>query len=196
MLRLMPRWEPDAYGRLQQAALDLFEERGFEATSVVEIAERAGLTKRTFFHHFADKREVLFSGAENLEQIVVTEILAQSPSVAPLDAAAAGFKTAANTMFEHRRAAATRRGRIIAASLELQERNMVKRATLADTVAAALQDREVPQPAATLIAWTAVTIFYVAFACWTSPTNHKPLEELIDQVLDEFHGATALTIPS
>ena len=70
----MTRWQPDASGRLQHAALTLFGERGFENTTVAEIAERAGLTKRTFFRHFADKREVLFLGAKELEELFVTEV--------------------------------------------------------------------------------------------------------------------------
>jgi hypothetical protein len=60
--RDMTRWEPNARGRLEQAALALYGERGFENTTVAEIAARAGLTERTFFRHFADKREVLFAG--------------------------------------------------------------------------------------------------------------------------------------
>jgi AcrR family transcriptional regulator len=191
----VPRWEPDAYGRLQQAALDLFTERGFENTTVAEIAERAGLTKRTYFDHFADKREVLFSGSEHVDELVMTEIREQPESVPPLQAVAAGLKTASNTIFEQRREAATKRRQIIAASLELHERDMVKRATLADTIAAALRDRGIAEQAADVVAWSAVALFYVALAKWTEPANRQPLAELIDEALEEFLDAAAWERP-
>ena len=70
----MGRWEPNARGRLEQAAMELYLERGFDQTTVAEIAERAGLTERTFFRHFADKREVLFAGAGALQELLVSAV--------------------------------------------------------------------------------------------------------------------------
>ena len=97
----MPRWEPDARGRLQHAALTLYGERGFDNTTVAEIAERAGLTKRTFFRYFADKREVLFRGSQALEELIATETRNAPEGAAPLDAVAAALE-AAVPMFEER----------------------------------------------------------------------------------------------
>jgi AcrR family transcriptional regulator len=71
----MSRWEPDARGRLGQAAIELYVERGFDDTTVADIAERAGLTERTFFRHFADKREVLFAGQDEFQQLFVSPAL-------------------------------------------------------------------------------------------------------------------------
>src|SRR5262249_20365529 len=90
----MSRWEPDARGRLEQAALQLFIERGFEQTTVAEIAKRAGLTERTFFRHFADKREVLFGGAGSLQELLVRTVASTPDSAAPLDAIAAALAAA------------------------------------------------------------------------------------------------------
>ena len=90
----MGRWEPDARGRLAQAAMELYVERGFEQTTVAEIARRAGLTERTFFRHFADKREVLFSGSASLEDLLVETVAKAPPEMAPIDAAAAGIEAA------------------------------------------------------------------------------------------------------
>ena len=95
----MGRWKPDARGRLEQAAFELFTERGFEQTTVAEIAERAGLTERTFFRYFADKREVLFAGADALQELFVSRRrrrpgvgrAASTPWPRALDAAAALF---------------------------------------------------------------------------------------------------------
>src|SRR6202165_249461 len=117
----MPRWEPTAQARLLDPALALFEERGFDSTTVAEIAEHAGLTKRTFFRYFADKREVLFWGSKALEELFVTEVGAPPEPAAPLDAVAAPLDAAA-AIFEPRRELAARRQQIIAANPELQER--------------------------------------------------------------------------
>src|SRR5580700_4321965 len=98
----MGRWQPDARARLQAAALALYGERGYEETTVAEIAERAGLTKRTFFRYFADKREVLFFGAVELEELIVAGVGAAPPSATPLEAVGAGLE-ATGPMFDERR---------------------------------------------------------------------------------------------
>src|SRR5260221_14141077 len=92
----MGRWEPDARGRLEQAAMELYGERGFEQTTVTEIAKRAGLTERTFFRHFTDKREVLFSGAGALQELLVGTIAAQADAALPMEAVAAAGPAAAD----------------------------------------------------------------------------------------------------
>src|SRR5215472_3630839 len=84
--RAMGRWEPDARGRLERAALELYGERGFEQTTVAEIAGRAGLTERTFFRHFADKREVLFAGSAALRDLIVNAVTSAPASATPIDA--------------------------------------------------------------------------------------------------------------
>src|SRR5919197_5762229 len=95
----MTRWEPNARGRLEEAALALYGERGYDNTTVAEIAERAGLTERTFFRHFTDKREVLFGGGEALQELVVGATAEAPPSSAPMDAAVAGFEAAGPEFF-------------------------------------------------------------------------------------------------
>src|ERR1700730_15804958 len=100
--RGMGRWEPNASGRLVQAALELYGERGFEQTTVAAIARRAGLTERTFFRHFADKREVLFWGAGELQALLVNAVANAPESVAPIDAVAAALE-ATGDLFSERR---------------------------------------------------------------------------------------------
>jgi AcrR family transcriptional regulator len=124
----MARWEPDGRRRLEEAAFALYAERGFEQTTVAEIAERAGLTERTFFRHFADKREVLFAGASALQEALVTAVESAPGSLAPIDAAAAGIEAIAALLPE--RATAQRRQAIIAANAELRERELIKLASL------------------------------------------------------------------
>jgi AcrR family transcriptional regulator len=186
----MARWQPDARGRLEQAALTLYGERGFDSTTVAEIAERAGLTKRTFFRYFADKREVLFWGSEALEELFVTEVGAAPESAAPLDAVAAALDAAAG-MFEQRRELAARRQQIIAANPELQERELIKLASLAGAVAEALRRRGVDDPAAILTAEAGITVFRVAFERWVDQANRQPLQRLTRESLDELRAITA-----
>src|SRR3979490_381159 len=85
----MTRWKPDAQGRLMSAAIELFDEQGYEATTVAEIAERAGLTERTFFRYFSDKREVLFSGSHELQRLWLEGVAAAPADATPLAVVAA-----------------------------------------------------------------------------------------------------------
>src|SRR3954467_14718311 len=114
MIGAVSRWEPNARGRLEQAALDLFGERGFEQTTVEDIATRAGLTKRTFFRHFSDKREVLFGGGEAFQELFVSTLAAAPAWASPIDAVAASLH-AAGAALEERRPFARRRHQVIAA---------------------------------------------------------------------------------
>jgi len=186
----MGRWQPDARGRLEQAALTLYGEHGFDNTTVAEIAERAGLTKRTFFRYFADKREVLFWGAEVLEQLFVDGVIAAPAPAAPLDAVAAALDGIA-PMFEERREFAARRQQIIAANPELQERELIKLASLSRAVAEALRRRGVGDAAATLTAEAGITVFRVAFERWVGEGNQRPLQELMRESLDELRAVAA-----
>jgi AcrR family transcriptional regulator len=186
----MGRWQPDACGRLQEAALTLYGERGLDQTTVAQIAERAGLTKRTFFRYFADKREVLFYGAEALDGLFATEVGGAPKSAGPLDAVAAALDAVAST-FEERREFAARRQQIIAANPELQERELIKLSKLAGTVAGALRGRGAEDPAAILTAEAAIAVFRVAFERWVDPANRKDLQRLLRESLEELRALMA-----
>ncbi|MBV9684103.1 MAG: TetR family transcriptional regulator, partial [Solirubrobacterales bacterium] len=163
----MGRWEPDAGGRLAQAALALYGENGFENTTVAEIAERAGLTERTFFRHFADKREVLFAGGSALQELIVSVVADAPDSQAPIDAAAAGLEAAGEQFFvQERRDFSRQRQAVIASNPELQERELTKLASLSTAIAEALRRRGVDDPAATLAAEVAIAVFRTAFERW------------------------------
>ena len=190
------RWQPDALGRLERAAMDLYRERGFENTTVAEIAERAGLTERTFYRHYADKREVLFGGAGVLQEFLVGRVDDADPSLSALDVVLNAFTDAASVIFEERRDFARQRQAIIAASPELQEREQVKLATLALAMAAALRRRGVPDPSASLAAESGATMFKVAFERWTSEGGNPPLSEAIRACADELEAMTAARTPA
>jgi AcrR family transcriptional regulator len=188
----MSRWKPDAGRRLAKAALALFDEQGYEATTVAEIAASAGLTKRTFFRYFADKREVLFGGSEELERIWVEAVAAAPADASPLDAVEAGLDAVAD-MFAERHAFAQMRARVIAANPELQERELIKLERLAGAIAAALQARGVSDQAAALAAQTGVRVFHVAFDRWIAEDTPGDLGRLIDESLVELRELLAPT---
>jgi AcrR family transcriptional regulator len=181
----MGRWQPDARARLQQAALALYGERGYEQTTVAEIAERAGLTKRTFFRYFADKREVLFWGSELLEQRMVAAIEMAPESASALDLIGAALDAAAGR-FEEVREFAGPRHRIIASSPELRERELIKAASLAAAMARALRARGFDDTAATLAAHTATTVMHVAFVQWVGDPNQTPFKQIAKNALEVF----------
>ncbi len=188
----MSRWQPNARGRLEQAALELYTERGFDQTTVAEIAERAGLTERTFFRHFADKREVLFWGQDALIELATSHIAASPDSASPIDAVG-GALGAVGEMIDGRRERARQRQQVIDANPALQERELIKLASLATAMADALRHRGVPEPTASLVAETAVAVFKVAFVRWIGGRRGADLTRVIADSLDELKSLTAST---
>jgi len=172
----MARWAPDAQGRLQIAAMELYGEHGYEATTVAEIAERAGLTERTFFRYFEDKREVLFSGGAALQEYLVAHVDA--------------LCSASDDIFEDRRDGARLRQAVIAANSELQERELIKLAALASALADALRRRGVGDPAASIAAEAGVAIFRIAFDDWVRDTVDPTLAGRIRDSVDELRRVT------
>jgi AcrR family transcriptional regulator len=186
----MGRWEQNGRGRLELAALELYTERGFEQTTVAEIANRAGLTERTFFRHFADKREVLFGGASTLQELLVNAIAGAPDAAAPIDAVAAALQAAA-TLLQERREYSTQRQAVIAANPALQERELIKLAALAAALADALRRRGVAEPAASLTAEAGIAVFKVAFERWINSTNAQDFSQVIRESFDELKAVTA-----
>jgi AcrR family transcriptional regulator len=185
----MARWQPDAAGRLQAAAYELFRERGFEQTTVTDIAARAGLDKRTFYRIFGDKREVLFRGGQELEDRTV-ELVAAAGNAAesPLGSVVAAIEQATGERFAEMLEPARARQAIIASSPELTERELLKMVSLARALGAALRDKGVPETAAVLAAESGVTIFRVAFSRWFAPGNTTPLADLVAATATDLHA--------
>ncbi len=181
----MSRWEPDARGRLEQAALALYGERGFEQVTVAEIAARAGLTERTFFRHYADKREVLFAGSSLLQESLVRGVAEAPESFAPVEVVVAALESMGG-LFEGRREFAGRRRAVIEANPELQERELIKMARLATALAGALRERGIPEPAASLSGQTGIAVFRVAFERWLTDPAQRDLPELIRESFDQL----------
>ena len=186
----MGRWEPDARGRLAKAAMELYAEHGFEQTTVAEIAARAGLTERTFFRHFADKREVLFYGMERLRDLLARAVADAPAAATPMDLVGAAFEAAA-AMLQENPERVRLRDAIVSANAELRERELIKLAALASAVASALRDRGVPEPGASLAAETGVAVFKVAFARWVSAPGQPDLPDIFRESMAELRGVLA-----
>jgi AcrR family transcriptional regulator len=186
----MARWEPDSRGRLEEAALELYGERGYDSTTVAEIAKRAGVTERTFFRHFADKREVLFGGAGPFQETLLTPVADAPAAMAPIDAAALGLAAVA-TALQERRELALKRQAVIAANPDLQERELTKLASLSAQLADTLRRRAVPDTTASLAAETAMAVFKTAFDRWIDEFNDREFPELMRESLDELRALTA-----
>ena len=178
----MSRWQPGAPGRLHDAALELFEHQGFARTTVAEIASRAGLTERSFFNHFVDKRDVLFGAPTAGQRRVVEESIAKAePLEDPLDVAVAGLQAAATEVLEDLRDSAAKRRSVIDATPELQEREQSKRAAEMQAIAGALSARGVDEATAELTARVSMLIQEAAEREWTRAGQQKSLTQLLSE---------------
>ena len=186
----MMRWEPGARERLQAAALELFASRGFEQVTAAEIAQSVGLTERTFFRHFSDKREVLFYGQEQFLQAFTDGVNAAPPQASPLEVVAAALHAAGAFFPAERRPYSRLRQSVIDQNPALQERELHKLAGTATAVAAALRARGVAEPAATLAAESGATVFGIAFAQWIREGEARSLPAIASEVLRELLNLT------
>ena len=190
--RAMVRWEPGARERLQAAALELFATQGYEQTTTAEIAQAVGLTERTFFRHFSDKREVLFFGQELFLQVFLDGVEATPPGASPLDIVGSALQSAASFFPDERRSYSRTRQVVIDQNPALQERELHKLAGLAAAIADALRRRGIGEPVATLAAESGVTVFGIAFAQWIREDEQRSLSAIAAEVLRELQNLTAV----
>lgn len=181
----MARWSPDARERLECAAVELFTEQGFAATTVPEITARAGLTTRTFFRHFADKREVLFADAEIPD--FVAGLMADAPaSVEPMALIVGGLQSVAETRFDGRRDDIRARRAIVRSDDGLRERELRKRAAMSEAIRDGFVARGVASAKAALIAEISVSVLAVSMDQWLDQDTERPLFEIIRETFDSL----------
>ncbi|MCA2181373.1 TetR/AcrR family transcriptional regulator [Nonomuraea glycinis] len=185
----MSRWEPQARERLVRAAVELFDEHGYDSTTVVQIAQRAGLTKSTFFRHFPDKREVLFAGQDVLCELLAGGIDAAPDEATPLSAVAAGLEAAAGNFTPELHAIGPALRAVVESNSDLREREALKHHSFADAMTLALRRRGIADPAAGLAAWLGVLAFTDAYACWIDPACDQELTALLRLKLRELRAA-------
>ena len=170
--------------------MELYWERGFESTTVAEIADRAGVTERTFFRHFADKREVLFGGTASHQELLVEHVVGAPDDAAPIDAVTAALE-AAGAAIQERGEWAQRRHAVIAANAELRERELVKMASFVSAMAEALRRRGVKEPAARLTAEAGIAAYKVAYERWVQQPTKRNLPRLVRESLQQLKAVTA-----
>jgi AcrR family transcriptional regulator len=192
---VVSRWQPGAQERLARAAIELFTEQGFAATTVPQITARAGLTTRTFFRHFADKREVIFGGDEIPE--FAARLMAQAPaSLDPMTLIVTGLRTVAETRFEGQRDEVRQQRDIIRSDEGLRERDLRKRAALSAVIRDSFIGRGVDPRTAALLAETSVTLLHVALDEWLDAADDRTLFEIISAGLQSLQTALAAPPPT
>jgi AcrR family transcriptional regulator len=184
----MPRWEPDPRERLVSAALQLFSEQGYDETTVAQIAQQAGLTKSTFHRHFPDKRDVLAAGQETLSRLLASGIAAAPADASPLEAVAAGLRSAAGA-FQPELAALV--AAVVATSAELQERAALKQVGMAAAMASALGARGVDGSVAQLAAELGALALKQGFTTWAAGDARQDLGELMCAELDRLRATAS-----
>lgn len=186
----MARWRPDAAHRLTLAALELFEEQGYERTSVQDITERAGLTKSSFFRHFPDKREVLFGGEAMTAALV--DGIASAPGDDPWDALSYAFaRLGASFMTAERHDFLARRAAVITQTPELREREALKELRIVAATVDALKGRKVPDPSARVLTELAAVAFTIAYERWLEAPSATPFEGLLRDATDEVRAVSS-----
>ncbi|MET9358475.1 helix-turn-helix domain-containing protein [Streptomyces sp. NPDC006617] len=188
----MARWDPGAEQRLKRAALELYVERGYDDVTVTDIAERAGLTRRSYFRYFPDKREVLFGGSELLPPALAEAVLATDPDTAPLTAVLGAMSRVGTELVAQVHDSAERRA-VIDASPELQERERTKAAAITRAVRDALVQRQVETDTAELVAQLATVAFGNAFRRWIDAEGRIGFDSCLDTVTDRLRAALAGT---
>ncbi|GAA4936852.1 TetR/AcrR family transcriptional regulator [Streptomonospora halophila] len=187
----MARWQPHASERLVAAALELFEEQGYEKTTVIEIAERAGLTKSTFFRHFRDKREVLF-GRGTVAGLLADGIGAAPAGAGPLDAVAHALDVIGEQVFTpDRREFGARRSAVIAANPELREREALKELGLTAAMTDALKRRGFADLTARVAAELGALACTVAYERWRHAADRDDFGDVARRTLREVQAASA-----
>jgi AcrR family transcriptional regulator len=190
------RWAPNARERLEDAALDLFVENGYEQTTVAQIADRAGMNRATFFRHFADKREVLFGGEDVLAGLFADAIRAAPAGATLTECLQAALAAAGGAMTPQLRAAAVRRRLVVAANSELQERGLLKLARVTQSIAAALRERGTDELTARLGAELGMLAFSIAFERWLKAGDAEPFPPFAAAALSDLRARAAELVPA
>ena len=185
----MARWEPDTRGRLLHAAVELFAEHGYDDTTAAQIADRANVTRTTLFRHFADKREILFQGQDELVALAIEGVEGATSGSSPFEILQAGVLPLCAVHTEDRRQVRQRLATIIPASPELRERAAFKRSAITDALAVALTARLGDTRQAGVLADAGVRAYYDGYAAWIDSAERDPLIERVGAELATVESA-------
>ena len=187
----MPRWDPEAAKRLQTAAIELFVKFGYDNVTVTQIAQQAGLSRRTFSRYYADKRDVLFAGSDQLPPALVAAVLAADAALSPYAALVTALARVGAELADRVAPLAAQRRAVVAGSPELQERGRTKFADLAVALAGALGERGVDGGDAQLLARVGVAIFQCGFDRWVDDPDAASLSARIGAAAEQLSGAVS-----
>ena len=148
------------------AALDLYATRGYDNTTVGDVAAHAGVTSRTYFRYFPDKREVLFGGADRLRDRIARSLRDAPADMPPLAATLHAMSACEDLFHLHGYEHLRRRDAVIRTSSELQEREAHKLTSIATVVASGLVERGSAPDSAQLVADLALAAFKQASRLW------------------------------
>lgn len=179
----------NARSRLQRSALELFRKRGYDETTAAEIAACAGVTERTFYRYFPDKREVLFDGQAVLLAMLTASIADAPRDLGPLDTLFRAFHMTVPAL-EANRPYSEPRQDVIAATPALQERELAKMAALTDALAEALRVRGIADLRAVLAAQIGMAAYVEATLSWLR-TPHPSLGEHLNLTQSELAALLA-----
>jgi AcrR family transcriptional regulator len=177
----MARWEPGTAGRLQEAALALFIESGFNDVTVADIAAEAEVSERTFFRYFATKEEVLFGESDLLLAEIITAIRQAPATASPADLVGAAMSRLIQ-LFEPERSKHRQRSAVIDAEPALRERDLLKQSVWAKEIVAELVHRRIDPVRATALAGAATAGFRAAYGEWLVSRSKQTLAERVDAV--------------
>jgi AcrR family transcriptional regulator len=185
----MPRWKPDAQLRLETAALELFAENGYDGTTVSDIAERAGLMKRSFFRYFPDKREVLFAGSQALSGVLRDSVESSSRDENPWETLLSALVRTGELLTANRHLSRMRR-QVIAANPELREREVLKAAQIEDLLTELSEERDVDPRTARHLARLALVVYQEAFDYWLdAESDDPPFCDCVTRAVEDLRDA-------
>jgi AcrR family transcriptional regulator len=190
----MARWDPGTEQRLIQAALDLYSQHGYDNVTITQIAERAGITRRSYFRYFPDKREVLFARSEQLPLAMADAVTTLDESLDPLTTALRAISEV-GTALTARIVGVIERRAVISASVELQERNRTKLAAVADAVGDALRRRGADPDQSVLIGQLATIVFETAYNRWADEGGRVPFVSCVDAAAETLRAAVSAGLP-
>jgi AcrR family transcriptional regulator len=187
----MARWEPNARERLEAAALELFAEYGYQAVTVAQITERAGLTKASYFRYFADKREALFWGQDLLLGAIRRTVTEAGEDARPRELVEAALDAVSAAFTPDRHALAVARQKVVESDPELRERLTAKRAAITETITTALRERGVAATTARVAGHLGQLAFTTAHERWAASADGHGFAEFARDALDEALDAAA-----
>ena len=179
--------------RLELAALRLFEQNGFDATTVNEIARSAGVSHMTFFRYFPSKDSVLVDDLH--DPLIAGSVLAQDPRATPIEQVRLGLLAAWVTLSDSDEAIVRSRVRLIAGHPRLSAAARQSMQRTEDCVVEALASRGVSPLDSRVAAGACLGALMAAMLHWGATEDRRPLAAVMRAALDQLKLQAPLPTP-